>query len=277
MPAKKTGNTFNILIGGKNGSLVDTMIFAHLDEDAKTADLISIPRDLYYKDRKLNSYPSLYGMERFRDLIKEITGYEFDKYVVIDMYAFIDVIDLIGGLDVHLDEALIDPTYKTLDNGVWGTLSYEPGDYHFNGREALRVARSRHTSSDFSRASRQQKILEAIQTKAKNLGFGDASTIYSVLKTILAKTETDISLTDAVRYYFKYQNFKISSNNVLSSGNLLIVPPYVTKEQCATLLSEASTAGQTKPNCENELDAYTLVPKDGNWDLIKWYFRQNFR
>ena len=252
------------------------MIFAHLNEEKKTADLISIPRDLYYNGRKLNSYPYLYGMEEFRDVVEDITGYKFDKYIVIDMYAFIDVIDLIGGVDVHLDEALVDPTYKTLDNGVWGTLSYEIGDYHFNGREALRVARSRHTSSDFSRAERQQKIIEAIQAKAKNLGFGDAATIYSILKTVLAKTETDISVTEAVRYYFKYQTFTIGSNHVMSSGNILYVPPYTTKEQCAVTVKEAEVAKQPKPDCENALDAYTLLPKDDDWDIIKWYFRQNF-
>ncbi|HPU94698.1 MAG TPA: LCP family protein [Candidatus Gracilibacteria bacterium] len=252
------------------------MIFAHLNEDEKTAHLISIPRDLYFNGRKLNSYPYLYGMNQFSDTLEEITGYKVDKYVVIDMYAFIDVIDLIGGIDVHLDEALVDPTYKTFDNGVWSTLSYTPGDYHFNGRQTLRIARSRHTSSDFSRAQRQQKIIEAIQLKAKNLGFGDATTIYNILKTVLSKTETNISVTEAVRYYFKYQNFKIASNNVISSGNILYVPPYTTKEQCATLITEAENAGTEKPDCQNALDAYTLLPKDNNWNLIKWYFRQNF-
>jgi LCP family protein required for cell wall assembly len=261
---------------GKHGSLTDTMIFAHLDETKKTVDLISVPRDLYYKGRKINSYSYLYGMKEFTRALSDITGYQIDKYILIDMYAFIDVIDLIGGIDIHLDNAVIDPTYKTLDNGVWGTLHYEPGDYHLNGREALRLARSRHTSSDFERARRQHKILEAIQSKAKNLGFGDAATIYDIVKTVLGKTETDIGLTEAVQYYFKYQSFKINSSHVMTSGNILYVPPYTTKEQCAAKIADAETKGEPKPDCENDLDAYTLLPRDDNWNVIKWYFHEIF-
>jgi len=252
------------------------MIFAHLDEKAKTVDLMSLPRDLYYNGRKINAYPSMYGMDEFKRVLSEISGYQLDKYILIDMYAFIDVIDLIGGVDVHLDDAVIDPTYKTLDNGVWGTLHYEPGDYHFNGTEALRLARTRHTSSDFARSARQQMIIQAIQKKAKNFGLGDAKTLYSIVKTILNKTETDISVAEAVQYYFKYQSFEVTSNHVLSSGNILVVPPYVTKEDCEVKMTEATTSGLTKPTCDVELQAYTLLPRDNNWDLIKWYFKENF-
>ena len=102
-----------------------------------------------------------------KKVLSDMTGYKLDKYILIDMYAFIDVIDLIGGIDVHLDKAVIDPTYRTVDDGVVGTLHYEPGDYHLGGVEALRLARSRHTSSDFARAERQQLIIESIQNKAQ--------------------------------------------------------------------------------------------------------------
>jgi len=249
--------------------------------------LISVPRDLYYNGRKINHYPFYFGMDEFKRVLGEIVGYEIDKFLLIDMYAFIDVVDLIGGIDIRLDEAVIDPTYKTLDEGVWGTLNYEPGDYHLNGRQSLRLARSRHTSSDFARSKRQHQILEALQSKARSFGFGDAKTLYDIVKTALNKTETDISVGDAVRYYFKYQGFEIASSNVLSTGNVLDVPDYITTEDCAAKIVEWETsAGEfagagsmekaERPSCENELHAYTLLPRDDNWNLIKWYFKEIF-
>jgi LCP family protein required for cell wall assembly len=187
-------NSFNILLAGKHGSLVDTMIFAHINEDTRKIRMVSIPRDLYYNGRKINAFAHFYGMPELKKVLSDITGYELDKFILIDMYAFIDVIDLIGGIDIHLDRAVIDPTYRVVDDGVEGTLHYEPGDYHLGGVEALRLARTRHTSSDFARAERQQLILKSIQDKAKNFGFGDADTIYEIAKTVLNKTETDISI-----------------------------------------------------------------------------------
>ena len=267
---------YNILIAGKHGSLVDTMIFAHINETKRTIRMISIPRDLFYNGRKINSYPFFYGMPELQKVLSDITGYELDKYILIDMYAFIDMIDLIGGIDIHLNQAVIDPTYKTIDDGVVGTLHYEPGDYHLGGKEALRLARTRHTSSDFARAERQQMILESLQDKAKNFGFGDADTIYEISKSVLAKTETNIDLDEAIAFYFRYQNYDIESNNVMSSGNVLYTPPYITTENCQKLVQEAAAASQPKPDCENENHAYTLLPRDNNWNLIKWFFRENF-
>lgn len=270
-------NSFNVLIAGKNGSLLDTMIFVHVNEKKQEINMISIPRDLYYNGRKINAFASMYGMPEMKKVLSQISGFKLDKYIVIEMYTFIDVIDLIGGVDVHLSKALIDPTYKTIDNGVEGTLHYEPGDYHLGGKEALRVARSRHSSSDFDRAARQQIIIEALQSKAKNMGFGDIDTIYEIIKVVLAKTETDISFDEAVAYYFKYQNYKIVSNSVISSGNILYVPPYVTQENCNVLIASAQANGLPTPSCVSANHAYTLLPRDDDWDIIKWFFRKEFK
>jgi LCP family protein required for cell wall assembly len=215
-------------------------------------------------------------MDELIKVLSDITGYKLDKYVLIDMYAFIDVIDLIGGIDITLEKAVIDPTYRTVDNGVEGTLHYEPGDYHLGGKEALRLARTRHTSSDFARAERQQMILEALQNKARNFGFGDADTLYKIAKAVLSKTETNVGFDEAIAYYFKYQGFDIVSNNVMSSGNVLYVPPYTTKEQCQAKIAAAQASGAAIPNCMNENQAYTLLPKDNNWNIVKWFFKENF-
>lgn len=269
-------NTFNILVAGKNGSLLDSMIFAHINEDKQTVRMVSIPRDLFYNGRKINSYAFYYGLPELKKVISDVTGYKLDKYIVIDMYAFIEVVDLVGGIDVHLDTPVIDPTYRVVENGVEGTLHYDPGDYHFGGVEALRIARSRYTTSDFSRAARQQIILKALQTKSKDLGFGDADTIYEIAKSVLAKTETDISLDEAVAYYFRYRNYKIETADVMSSGNILYVPPYITEKACEELIAAAAAAGTEKPGCEEENHAYTLLPKNDNWNIIKWFFREKF-
>ena len=268
--------SFNILIAGKHGSLVDTMIFAHLDEKKKTVNMVSIPRDLFYNGRKINAYASMYGMPEMAKAISKISGYELDKYVLIDMYAFIDVVDLIGGVDLTLDKAVVDPSYRTVDNGVEGTLNYPPGDYHLGGKEALRLARSRKTSSDFARAERQQLIIEAIQDKVRSLGLSDVGTIYALAKAVLAKVETDIGFDEALAYYFKYQDYEIVSNAVMSSGNILYVPPYIRKETCDAEIAAAEASGAVRPTCDSQNQAYTLAPRDNNWNVIKWFFREEF-
>lgn len=273
----KQKNTLNVLVAGRNGMMLDTMIFVHIDEIKKEMRMVSIPRDLFYNGRKINAFAYSYGNNELKRVLSEITGYHLDKYVIVEMYAFIDVIDFLGGIDVHLDKALVDPTYKVIDNGVESTLNYPPGDYHLGGKEALRIARSRHSTSDFDRAKRQQLILQSLQNKAKDLKLNDLETIYKIIKTVMAKTETDIGFDDAVNYFFKYQNYSIVSNNVMSTANVLYSPPYSDKATCDRLVQESKNAGIEGPACEGESHSYTLLPKDDNWDAIKWFFQQNFR
>lgn len=271
----------NILIAGKHDRLMDTMIFANINPATKKVTLISIPRDLYYNNRKINSYYAIYGMEELKRTLSKITGYQIDKYILVDMYAFIDVVDLIGGVDVHLDKAVIDPTYKVFDNNQWSTLYYQPGDYHLSGKQALRLARTRHTSSDFARAERQQMIIKAVQKKAREFGFGSASNLTDLAKVILSKTETDISLADALANYFRYQGFEIVGGNVLSSGNVL--DSKNTGEEkvggCLAALKDKTdlTPEELKAKqdqCNDQKGEYILLPKGNNWNVIKWYFKQ---
>lgn len=273
----KEKDTFNVLVAGKNGMMLDTMIFVHINDKTKEIKMISVPRDLLYNGRKINAFAFFYGNNELKKVLSEISGYHLDKYVIVEMYTFIEVIDFIGGIDVHLDKALIDPTYKVIDNGVEGTLHYEPGDYHLGGKEALRIARSRHSTSDFDRAKRQQIILQSLQNKAKDLRANDLETIYKIIKTVLTRTDTDIGFDDAVAYFFKYQDYKIVSNNVMSTANVLFSPPYSDAVTCDKLVQESKNAGLEWHSCEGESHSYTLIPKDDNWDAIKWFFRQNFK
>lgn len=273
--AKVVAGQMNILVAGKHDSLVDTMIFANINPATRKITLVSIPRDLYYNNRKINSYYALYGMDELKRILSKITGYQIDKYVLIDMYAFIDVIDLVGGIDVHLNEPVIDPTYKVNDNGVWSTLYYRAGDYHLGGKEALRLARTRHTSSDFARAERQQMILKALQQKAREFGFGDAAKLTDIATAVLSKTYTDFTLADALPAYFRYQGFEVEGGNVLSSGNVL-ESKYtgdLKKDDCQKNATEPKE-GQEDKKCDQDKGQYILVPRNDNWNTVRWYFHQ---
>lgn len=269
-----------MLIAGRHDSLTDTMIFAHIDNVSKDIYLVSIPRDLYLNGRKINSIYASYGMDELARQLSQITGYKIDKYALIDMYAFIEAVDLVGGIDVHLDSAVIDPSYKTFDDGKWGTLSYLPGDYHLNGVQALRIARSRHFSSDFDRAARQQLILNSLKTKAQNLGFGDAGTLTSIIETVLGKVETNISLQEALSYYFRYQGFEIHSGYVLSGANVLVSSNYQVPEGAGEEDKNKCLTANVKPDdvetCSKFTRSYILLPRNNNWDVVKWYFGEVF-
>lgn len=273
-------SSFNILLMGKHGSNVDTIMFANINSDMRQVTLISLPRDLYVDGRKINSYYGMFGIREQVRRVQEVVGYKIHKYALVDMYVFRDIIDLMDGVTVTLEEDLVDPTYKTCDNGICSTLYYEAGSHELNGTQALRVARSRYTTSDYSRAERQQIILEGIQAKAQSLGFGDAGTLKELVSTVVRALETDVTVDEALRYYFRYQNFEIARGNVVSTGNVLsAVPVPVEYETSHPIWICGGEVLSVQPNeeemeeweCEATYAIDTLQPVDGNWDAIRWY------
>jgi len=258
-------DNINFLIGGKHGSNMDTMILAQVDTQSRTVKMISIPRDIYFDGRKLNSY----SVDQIKEYLGVITGFKPEHHMIIDMYAYIEVVDILGGIDIYLSEPVVDPSYKTLDNGVWGTLNYQVGWHHMSGVQSLRIARSRKTTSDFVRAERQQQILRAIKEKIAELDVNDGGQILKMADVVLSKIETDMSLKDIMTYQFKFKNFDLQPRGVLSTGNVLVSEMYVTPSAQArrdACLAERGDEGV----CPKAQAAYILKPQR-DWNAVRWY------
>ncbi len=243
----------NYLLLGRNGGNVDTMILANIDHTNKRITLISIPRDLFMGDWRINAYWARYGMQAFIAKIEDITGQRITHYALIDFDIFIDGIDALGGIDVYVPRDIADPSYKTLDDGVWGTMYFEKGYHHVSGVQALRLARSRTTSSDFERAKRQHTILAAAKDKAKNLGISDADSIISLILSMIERVETDMTPQDAIAQFFAIKDYEVRGGNVLSPANALV-----------SLMRDTASGAKM----------YTLSPRNDDWSLIKKYVWQ---
>jgi LCP family protein required for cell wall assembly len=254
-----------LLLCGVHEDNADTIMLAHLDQ-ARIA-ILSLPRDLYYQKRKLTSYYQVYGPQELRRIVSEITGLEIDGYVSVDMYAFIEVIDILGGIEVELEEALIDPTYKVRIDGIWKTLYYPAGNHELGGVEALRIARSRHTSDDFDRSNRQQLIVEAIKEKLNELHAGNLKKLKSIFDTLFEYIDTNYSMVTAVRLFAEYHDVPVSPLSGASSDNIL----YATYSNLHRLDKQIEDVDEGFPK-----GAWILLPKEDNWQLIKWYVHEKF-
>ncbi len=178
------------------------------------------------------------------------------------MYAFIDVINILGGIDIYLEEALLDPTYRVKNDGAWGTLYYERGTHHLDGIESLRVARSRHYSSDFGRAERQQQIIWAIKDKIVSLGIQDMGKLYDLVQVLFDYIDTSLTPFEAIAMYKNFGSLDTERSYVLSTDNVL----YDTYSN-VYFLEDKSIAEKE----DYDKGAWILLPIDNNWDLIPWY------
>jgi LCP family protein required for cell wall assembly len=147
----------------------DTMIVLSLDPVNKTAAMLSLPRDIYI-DRpgtfvdKINAAYAFGGPDLSRKVVEDLLGIRLNAYALVDFDAFTKIVDTVGGVIVDVRRPVRDESYPTADYGV-ERLDITAGPRLMDGPSALRFARSRHDSNDYSRAQRQQLVLGALRTK----------------------------------------------------------------------------------------------------------------
>lgn len=223
--------------------------------------MFSIPRDLYYRNSKVNTIYRKYGPRILADSIEKFTGIPIEHYAVVEMHAFVDLVDVLGGIDVVLDEPLMDPTYRIRsESGQWTTLYYPAGKHHLDGISALRVARARHFTPVFSRDMRQQKILLAIRDRIQNMGLKDIGTAGKIIRLSMRYVDTDMTWLEALSLFRDVQKMNGYGSYVISSYNVL----YATY---TNLLHTGLTLHQV--GADFDKGAWILVPIDNNWNLIK--------
>ena len=207
---KVTGTT-NILIawiGGKwhdGADLTDSIMLASLDSERHTVTLLSIPRDLYVAypkgkwSGKINSLYDIWkrdsvGITYLADKVSEITWQVIDHYMVIDFTGFKDIINILGWVSIDVPMDLVDREYPD-ENWWYTTFSVKKWIQILDGDTALKYARSRHSTSDFDRSSRQQLIIKWVKEKASDLGIiTSPGKIAEVYKSIISHLDTDLSI-----------------------------------------------------------------------------------
>lgn len=162
------------------GNRSDTIMVASINNETKDVKIISIYRDSYLnlandKYRKCNEAYSIGGPEQAVAMLNMNLDLKIDNYMSVDFLAVSEVVDLIGGVEIEVDEYEIEHlnNYTVETSKVTGkstTKLKTTGLQNLDGVQATSYCRIRYTKGDdFKRTERQREVLEAIAAKAKTL------------------------------------------------------------------------------------------------------------
>ena len=215
--------------------------------------------------------PDKYGSDQgAADLLKEVlagvTGLKTDNYIAIDFQGFRKAVDLLGGVDVNVEKTFDDYEYPVdgKEKDLCGKqesdlpdlekiatesptlafpcryehLHFDKGMTHMDGTTALKYVRSRHSlqdGTDFGRAARQQRFLEAVKDKV--ISFGFITKIPTLLDQMSSYIRTDLDAGTISKILgeaphskqYKISNFVPDITNYLESstssyGGYILVP-----------------------------------------------------
>jgi LCP family protein required for cell wall assembly len=210
----------------------DSIIVVHIPEDHQSAYLISIPRDTWVRipafsngkahyeggHDKINAAfaeggmrltgkdQRRYGMSLLADTINENWGITFDAAAIIDFAGFTKVVDVLGGVDMYVDqetrsvhighdakgETKVPYIQRFNDSGGTDLIpvpgvtpqTYHVGYQHLEPWQALDYVRQRDTlpNSDYDRQRHQQQFIKAL---LREIASRDVLTDPAKLKKVL--------------------------------------------------------------------------------------------
>lgn len=181
------GEWWNILLlGGDSRSLedyerTDTMMILSVNRENSELKMTSIMRDTWVEltssqSGKINAANVYGGPELAMKVVNESFGTDIENYVLINMNGLVELIDMVGGIDVEVTESERKYTNEYAQDYINSVEAYdgetqlnETGLVHLNGLLAVAYLRNRYTDSDYGRVMRQQKVMLAVAEQAQNM------------------------------------------------------------------------------------------------------------
>jgi len=213
----------NILLVGYGGGdhdgayLADSIQVLSIDPATDTTTTVPIPRDLWIEG--VGSYPqngkvnevfqagfNEGGLERggalLAEVLADVTGLQIEHWLSIDFAGFRDMVDAVGGVTINNPTAFAYTTNGAQhDAGNWSTGSFEAGEIHLDGAQALAYSRARFTnvvaeSTDFARSVRQARVLSALRRDIGDGGLGSIMPGLGLMDAMEGRVLTDVSVID---------------------------------------------------------------------------------
>jgi LCP family protein required for cell wall assembly len=101
-----------------------------------------------------------------------VIGEPIAGWAAIDTTAFREVVDALGGIRINVPTSLDDPVYPVDDRGRTMHIHFNRGPQEMNGERALEYARSRLSTSDSDRSSRQVLVMSALLDRLRTVHIG---------------------------------------------------------------------------------------------------------
>ena len=203
---------------GEEHRLSDVMILCTINTQTKELTMTSFMRDMYvqipgYHANKMNATYSLGGMTLLKKSMATNFGVYVDGSFEVDFDGFVDLIDLVGGVDVYLSNS--EANYLK-NNGY----DVHAGLCHMDGKTALAHSRNRSIgNSDFSRTERQREVIGALLEKCRDMSL---SQMKKLVEKALPMLTTDLTNRQILNYLLQIapllSELKVNNQRIPADG-----------------------------------------------------------
>ena len=147
----------------------DTILVLSFSNDTGKSRLISIPRNTWVNTNSAQGHLNgFYGWGGANLLVRQVSsllGISIHQYIIIGMNTFAELVDVLGGVDIYVEE---DMNYEDPESGL--EIHLGQGYQHLNGEDSQKYLRFLGEKlGDVGRVQRQQKFMKALYAKVLQL------------------------------------------------------------------------------------------------------------
>ncbi len=210
--------SMTILIAGIDSKsylfgLADSIRIVRFDFQNKKVTVLAIPRDLwvdipvepkygvdqgkinqayFYGSEGMGFYDGTgYGSGLLASTLMENFGLYIDHYLSVNLHAFENIIDALGGLNIYLPENIYIKHFNQ------PKLYLRAGTHHLTGKQAEHVVRTRIGIGDFGRIKNQTMVLNSLILQM--ITPAGIKKLPEIIESLIANTFTDLSPEDITK------------------------------------------------------------------------------
>lgn len=194
----------------------DVILLVSVNNDTGEINMASVYRDTYLKIDQNGKYAKVNAAYAYGGPVQAVQALNtnldlrIDHYVTVNWYAVAKTIDLMGGVDINVDEELF---YAKIPDGsgTWLNsytemtaralgfdITYIPGPGYqtLNGLQAVALCRIRQAGLlDYGRTDNQREVLAQVFEKAKTTNL---ATLIEVAHSVFPNVATDLELMEMI-------------------------------------------------------------------------------
>lgn len=231
-------NVFNILLIGSDTrskddrGRSDAMIVVSINKKTKKIIGTSILRDIYIQipgkenNNRINTAYAYGGASLLMDTIKQNFKIDIDRYVSVNFFAFMDVIDAVGGVNITVKEEeikVMNDYIRSLNillgNNTEQDIIIQEGEYNLNGKQALGYARNRYVGTDFERTARQRRVLEQVFNNVKGLNIIELNDLLNIILPQVTTNLTEGEIFSLILGLPSYKSYSLEQWSIPVKGS----------------------------------------------------------
>ena len=258
-----SGDSFNIYISGidtygpiSSVSRSDVNIIMTVNRKTHKILLTTTPRDAYLPiaDGGRDQYDKLthagiYGVSASEHTLENLYGIEISNYIRLNFTSFLELIDLVGGIDVNNEQEF---------TSLHGDYHFPVGEVHLNAEQALGFVRERYslTNGDNDRGKNQEKVTAAL---IKKLSAPENLTNYqAILDGLEGSIQTNMT-TETIIQLINSQlasnsQFTVESQALVGVGRMDLPSYAMPGAQLYVMEVSSDSLAQVKANIQSVLD-----------------------